>query len=130
MPEFGFATNDIASVSIHDLGSVVILRLTGEIDLSTADAVDNALSSCLSLLSRAVIIDLTSVEFIGATGLNILVRAHRAALSRDIALRIVADTPVVLRSIGVSGLDAHLPLSLSVTSALKDVRDDMNVNAG
>ncbi|MFC3895217.1 STAS domain-containing protein [Lentzea rhizosphaerae] len=77
--------------------------------------------SCLDTTSSAVIVDLTNVEFMGSTGLNILVRAHETALSRTIALRIVVGTRAVLRAMEISGLDSYLPLSRSISAALTSI---------
>jgi anti-anti-sigma factor len=128
MPESSFTPDDIASVSIEDHGTVVVLRVAGEIDASTAKVVGDPLFSCLDTAPRAVVIDLAKVEFIGSTGLNILLRAHRKARGRATALRIVAGTHAVLRTLEVSGLDTHLPLSRSVPEALSTI--DVAADAG
>lgn len=121
MPEGGFTPDDMASVSVEDLGTVVIVRVTGEIDANTGSVVGDPLFSCLDRAPRAVVIDLTNVEFLGSTGLSILVRAHRKARSRAIALRIVAATHAALRALQISGLDTYLPLSRSVPDALSSI---------
>jgi anti-sigma B factor antagonist len=130
MPEASSAPGDIASVSIDDLGTVMVVRMTGEIDASTAKVVGGPLFSCLDAVSCAVIVDLTSVEFIGSTGLTILVRACRTARARAIALRVVAGTQAVLRPMQVCGLDTYLPLSSCVSDALDSLGVGRNVDAG
>lgn len=121
MADARFTPDDLASVSVEDLGAVVVVRLTGEIDGSTADLVGDPLFACLDTASSAVVVDLTNVEFMGSTGLNILVRAHETALRRTIALRVVASTRAVLRAVEISGLDTHLPMSRSVPEALTSI---------
>lgn len=121
MLEGSFTPDDMASVSVEDFGTVVVVHVIGEIDANTGKVVGDPLFSCLDRASRAVVIDLTNVEFLGSTGLSILVRAHRKARSRAIALRIVAATHAALRALQVSGLDTYLPLSRSVPDALSSI---------
>lgn len=121
MPGASLTPDDIASVSIEDLGTVTVVRMTGEIDASTGHVVGDPLFSCLGTTRNAVVIDLSKVEFIGSTGLNILVRAYRTAGSRTIELRIVAGTAAVLRTLAVSGLDTYLPMSRCMSDALSSV---------
>lgn len=96
MADARFTPDDLASVSVEDLGAVVVVRLTGEIDGSTADLVGDPLFACLDT-------------------------APSAALRRTIALRIVASTRAVLRAVEISGLDTHLPMSRSVPEALTSI---------
>jgi anti-sigma B factor antagonist len=121
MADARFTPDDLASVSIEDLGAVVVVRMSGEIDGSTADLVGEPLFSCLETAPSAVVVDLTNLQFMGSTGLNILVRAHETALSRAIALRIVASTRAVLHTVEISGLDTYLPMSRSVPEALTSI---------
>jgi anti-anti-sigma factor len=118
MPAGRFTPDDIASVSVEHLGTVTVVRVSGEIDGSTEDVVGEPLFTCLRTTSGAVVIDLSNVEFIGSTGLNMLVRACETARSQVIPLRIVAGTRPVLRTLQVSGLDTCLPVSRSVPDAL------------
>jgi anti-anti-sigma factor len=121
MADARFTPDDLASVSIEDLGAVVVVRMTGEIDGSTGDLVGEPLFSCLDTASNPVVVDLTNVEFIGSTGLNILVRARETALRRAIALRVVASTHPVLRAMEISGLDTYLPMSRSISEAVTSI---------
>lgn len=122
--------DDIASVSIDDLGATMVLRMAGEIDASTDDVVSGPLFACLDTAPQSVIIDMTNVEFIGSTGLNMLVRAYQTARSRAVRLLIVEGTHAVARAVEVSGLDAYLPLSRSLSDALSSVGVGGNVDAG
>jgi anti-sigma B factor antagonist len=51
-----------------------VLRLFGELDLVSADAVQHAL---VALAGSAVVADLSRLEFIDSTGLSALLRARR-----------------------------------------------------
>ncbi|WP_116246151.1 STAS domain-containing protein [Nocardiopsis sp. FIRDI 009] len=58
-------------------GGTVVVELDGEIDLATADQVYARLAG--AVVDGCVIVDLTAVEFIDASGVNALIAAQRAA---------------------------------------------------
>lgn len=59
-------------------GDIGLVRVSGEIDLASAPALQAALTHCVGA-SRAVEVDLRRVTFVDCTGLDILRRAERAA---------------------------------------------------
>lgn len=121
MPESGFFPAEIASVEIVDFGHVVLVRLAGEIDSATEDVVSGPLFSCLDRTPHAVVIDLAQVEFMGSTGLHLLVRAYQHARRGGVEMRLVVDTPLMSRLMEISGLDAYLPICTSLADALESI---------
>ena len=62
------------TVTTAEGGAWAIVSVRGEIDVSTAGSLEDALRACLASSGR-VIIDLSGVRFMDSTGLNVLIRA-------------------------------------------------------
>jgi anti-anti-sigma factor len=58
------------------------VRIRGEVDVSAAPALAEALDSAIRATTGAFVIDLSAVDFLDSSGLSVLVRA-RALLGRD-----------------------------------------------
>ncbi len=75
----------------------VRLRLTGELDLGSAPALELRLGR-LRALNRAVSLDLSELEFIDSTGLHILIGAFSEATTHDWKFQIEGEvSPQVMR---------------------------------
>jgi anti-anti-sigma factor len=89
-----------------DQGSTVV-SVRGDIDMATAPRLRQVLIDATSL---AVVVDLSAVTFMDASGLGVLVGAARLARNegRDLVLR--DPSPSALRVLQVTGmLDARYP---------------------
>jgi anti-sigma B factor antagonist len=95
----------------------VVLRVAGDIDLSTAAKFETAIDAVLMQRPRAVIIDLSAVEFLGSVGLKLLIQANEKA---EIPGRfaIVADSPATRRPIELTDLDGVFSLYTTLDDAL------------
>lgn len=105
----------------HDVDGILVITVTGEIDLGTASALHTAVAAGIDRsYGEPCILDLTAVTFLGSTGLTALVDATRHANARREPLRIVVDANrPVIRPIEVTGLDDVLTLYHSVDEAVK-----------
>jgi anti-sigma B factor antagonist len=81
----------------------VVVRLEGEIDISTSDTVVHELARAAAI-SDDVIIDLTDVTFIDSTGIGLLAQA----LNKGATLRVEGAPDHVKRVIEMSGLTEPL----------------------
>jgi anti-anti-sigma factor len=88
----------------------VIVRLTGDADLSTAPLVADALTQAARLCTRQVIVDLAGARFWDASGLRTLADFTRELAADGRACRIVGALPGMRRLIGMAGLAGHLLL--------------------
>ncbi|MBX5443102.1 MAG: STAS domain-containing protein [Solirubrobacteraceae bacterium] len=79
----------------------------GELDLHTADELEQALSIALSSEATRVVIDLRVLEFIDSAGLRSIVAACRGDGSGRLVL--VPGPPAVQGVFNVSGLAPELP---------------------
>ena len=105
----------LSIVSEHR-GGIEILLMSGEIDLSTAPLVSEALAGALTA-GAALVADLTGVEFLDSAGAPALVVAD-AALAERGGRMLTVPSPAVRRVVDLGGLDSVLHLHASVSDAL------------
>ena len=107
----------------------VVVRISGEVDMSTAEEFNSSLMTALNVASahpaRLLIADLDGVGYFGSTGLNAVLACHHHGLTTATAVRLVATTPTVGRLIEVTKLDTVLALYPSIAEALQAHDPDM-----
>jgi anti-sigma B factor antagonist len=91
------------STSTGDAGTVTV-TVVGEVDTFTAPVLRASLDTQLEQQPKALVIDLCGVQFLGSAGLAVLVETQKSARSRDVGLRLVANTRAVTRPLEVTGL--------------------------
>jgi anti-sigma B factor antagonist len=91
------------STSTGDDGTVTV-TVVGEVDTFTAPVLRASLDTQLEQQPTALVIDLCGVQFLGSAGLAVLVETQKSARSRDVGLRLVANTRAVTRPLEVTGL--------------------------
>jgi len=79
-----------------------VLLLSGELDLSSAAALEDELQRVGDL--SLVIVDLTGLAFIDSTGLGVLVRAHQRMHEHGNLLALVQGEGQVSRLLQLTGL--------------------------
>jgi anti-sigma B factor antagonist len=70
----------------------------------TAPVLRASLDTQLEQQPTELVIDLCGVQFLGSAGLAVLVETQKSARSRDVGLRLVANTRAVTRPLEVTGL--------------------------
>ncbi|KAA9159769.1 STAS domain-containing protein [Amycolatopsis acidicola] len=98
---------------------LAVVVVGGDLDMLTAPRLRGVLDELLARSPKAIVVDLTSVEFLGSAGLAALMRAHEQA--GDVRLRIVAPAREVHRAFTVTGLDEVLALYPTREAALTAV---------
>jgi anti-sigma B factor antagonist len=86
-------------------GDAFIVTLTGEVDLHTAPALEQALDGVVGLGGTSVALDLADVTFIDSTVLGVLLRYHERLPELGGALVIVTEDRRVLRTFEITGFD-------------------------
>jgi anti-sigma B factor antagonist len=89
----------------------VTLRVSGEIDLHTAQSLRDAALAALRQHGATLRIDLREVPFMDSTGLEVLLATRRRAQLEGGSLTLVGPTPAVRRVIEVTGLDKLFPIA-------------------
>ncbi len=100
-----------------------VVSVSGEIDLVTAPALEQAIGAVVADGPTALVIDLSAVEFLGSVGLKILAATYEK-LGQTTEFGVVARGPATRRPIHLTGLDKTFPLYQTLDDALTGVRDD------
>jgi anti-anti-sigma factor len=86
------------------------VSLEGELDLSTAPPVEEFISGWLGEGMPDLVLDLGDLEFIDSTGLEVLVKAGRAAELRSQRVIVLGSAAQVRRVFEITGLEELMPL--------------------
>jgi anti-anti-sigma factor len=81
-------------------GGVAVVRLTGEIDISNADQLGDALEAIVGPDARRLVVDLDGLEFMDSAGIAMLLRTA----SRMDAVELRNPSDVMRRIIECTGL--------------------------
>ena len=100
----------------------VIVTLPAEIEIANADSIGGQLAAASGPGVPVVIADMTATTFCDTLGIRMLVLAHRRAASVGTELRLLLPCPNVLRVMKSLGVDAVLPIYLSLEQALTGPR--------
>jgi anti-sigma B factor antagonist len=104
-------------VSTTDVGRTRIVAVAGELDISTAGVLRQAVVEALRPDPENLVIDLTDVSFLGSAGLAALIAAERG--SGTTRMRVVAANHATRRALTITGLDKEFELHPSLTTALQ-----------
>jgi anti-sigma B factor antagonist len=83
----------------------LLVRLAGELDISTAPILERRLREALDGGGRRLVVDLRGLDFLDSTGLTLLVRWGRGAEQDGYDLALVRGGPRVHRLFELTGLD-------------------------
>jgi anti-anti-sigma factor len=103
-------------------GDAFVVTLTGEVDLHTAPALEQALEGVVALGGTAVAVDLAEVTFIDSTTLEVLLRYHERLGG---GLMIVTDDRRVLRTFQITGLDRVITIERRLADAVATMLPDL-----
>ncbi|MBL1073945.1 STAS domain-containing protein [Nocardia sp. 2] len=106
------------TVTVSD--GVTVLSVSGEVDLATAPALENAIDAVLGGQPAAFVIDLSKVSFLASAGMAALVAAHQRAGGTKIA--VVADGPATSRQLKMTSLDQVFALHAVLDEAIAALR--------
>ena len=97
--------------SSEQIGGVRIIAVRGELDLSTAPALEGPLDAALGDGGSSILVDLSECEFIDSTGIALIVRAWQQLTENGGSqLIICSHNDQVRRVLDVSGLDQSIPV--------------------
>lgn len=90
-------------------GDAAVVRASGELDLSTAPALERAIGEPLGDPAiRSITIDLRPLRFIDSTGLRIVLTTHAALRAEGRRLQVVKGPPSVHRVFELALLEERL----------------------
>jgi anti-anti-sigma factor len=87
-----------------------VVRASGELDIATANSLDEELGRVWYCDASSIILDLGEVEFLDSVGMRSLLAAAKHARENGKCLRMRIASAPVRRVIDVSGVERSLPL--------------------
>ena len=104
-------------------GRTAVVTATGEVDLTNADGLRNALLSALDAGAVGLVADLSTVTFLDSAGVTALVRASRRSRAGDVTFRLAAAAPPVRRVLNLVGIDRLVEVYPNAAAALASLSD-------
>ncbi|MFI9383689.1 STAS domain-containing protein [Kutzneria sp. NPDC052558] len=98
---------------------VLTLALAGELDVGTQAATSARIHEALAGAPKVLVLDLREVDFLGSTGLSVLIEAQRAAELRNTVICLVADRRATLLPLELTGLTTMFPVFRTPQEALR-----------
>jgi anti-sigma B factor antagonist len=97
---------------------VAIVGLTGEVDVYTSPRLKQEIVDLLKQGYTKIIVDTTKVEYLDSSGLGVLIGGLKRARERDGDLRLICDSPRILRIFEITGLTKIFDIHRSEAEAL------------
>ncbi len=89
----------------HSASGTHVINVRGEIHVQTAPRFAERLSAAIDKGNRAIVLDLSGVEFIDSTGLSVLLSGLRQVIAAQGRMALVCANPTVLRLFEITSLD-------------------------
>lgn len=102
----------------YSLDEYTVVWAHGEIDVATAPALMHELAVALRAQQCRVIVDLTQVTFMDASGLDALAIARRRADVRDGEVRLVGACGIVRKVLHITGLEQIFPIHSTIEESI------------
>jgi anti-sigma B factor antagonist len=120
-----FAEAEITLEHVDPDARTRVIAATGEVHVSTANAVSEAVNAALADGRTAIVLDLSDVGFIDSTGLSVLLNALRRITRAKGRLALVCTSPTVLRLFAITKLDTTFDIVATRATALERVHRDL-----
>jgi anti-sigma B factor antagonist len=96
------------TIETSERDGALVLAVRGELDIATADQLDQALARALDTDAATIEVDIDGVGFIDSTGLHVLMR-HAATTGSRPRLRLTGGSPQARRLFQITGAVDILP---------------------
>lgn len=92
--------------ALREVDGAKVLGFAGEVDLSTAPALEKAIHTAISELTGGRLdIDLTEVTFLASAGMSALIAGRESAIGKNVELTVTASPAgAAYRSLEIAGL--------------------------
>jgi anti-anti-sigma factor len=110
--------NGLAQLEVQCDEQVVIVTITGEIDLSNSVALERAIVDSVPNTAHGIVVDAGGTSYIDSSGIRLLLVLASRARDRGQSLFVVApETSRVRRVVTLAGVDGALCLQPTVDAA-------------
>jgi len=100
-------------VDVDQRAECVVVRISGELDMATADTFGDAVAGIVSSTPH-VVLDLSECTFVDSSGLRVVASTVKQAER----VSIVASEPAVLRVLEITAVDTMVSVHPSLDAAL------------
>jgi len=112
---------ELATVQVERRDTMLIARLSGEIDLTNADTVGREIGSSVTNDLHRVILDCSELRFLDSTGVRLVLGLAQRLRTRQQSLVIVVpERSAVRKVLSITRVDSLAPFALSLAQALDD----------
>ncbi len=100
-----------------------VLAVRGELDISTAPRLRDALREAADAERRTVVIDLSGSTFVDSTALGVIIAGMKALAPIGGRLALVNTSRPIGKTLAITGLDRSIAVGDSVESAVRALQD-------
>lgn len=109
---------NILQCHVEVVPEAYVLRLQGEVDLSTAPLFQDALQGIVGN-GRQVIVDMSDLRYLDGSGLRLLFWARERLLAHGRQMLVTGPSPVIRRLLRIVGLHEVVPILETVAEAIE-----------
>ena len=117
---FGSAQLELSEEQLDDVTRLI--TVSGEIHVTTAPEFSSRLNDAVDVGTRALVLDMSGVEFIDSTGLSVLLNGLRRVTRADGRMALVVSNPTVLRLFEITKLDSTFDIQPTREAAIERVQ--------
>ncbi len=111
---------NLADVQLSAEGNVVIATVTGELDISNVNGIEQAILVATSNRAERVLMDLSDVDYLDSAGIHLVYRLREKLQSRGQALRLIlAEDSPAADALRLAGVMNHLEIRHTVEAGLQ-----------
>ena len=99
------------SIKTTNDGGTTLVSVVGEVDVSNASELREALDAALAQEPAGITADLAQVAYIDSTGIGVLVGAATRSAEADVAFAVASPQPNVRRVLGLLGVEGQLNIT-------------------
>jgi anti-sigma B factor antagonist len=107
------------SIKEENHGETVVLSVVGEIDLVTAPALEESITTALAQRPDMVVVDLSEVDFLASVGMSVLIGCNEQA-GTVTRFRLVASGAATFRPMELTGVTDTISIYPTRDQALTD----------
>ena len=107
MADLGTPGQDVPAVEVREEDGTTIIRLSGDLDMTSIRQVSGAIDAALGGRRAKVIVDASGLTYMDSSGVALMVRVSQTA--QEVQVR--NPTPIVRRLIQLTGLSEILRIT-------------------
>jgi anti-sigma B factor antagonist len=111
------------TIAERAVGGLAVLAVSGTLDVLSAPDLEARIKATAAGSPSGVVVDLSAVDFLGSSGMGVLVTAH-SDLTPAVPLALVADGPATSRPLKLIGIADIIDFFATLDEALSALSAD------